>query len=186
MLRKFACAICVLAAMGTALFAQNAAGTGGISGVVTDASGSVIPGVNVIVENESKGIRRELVTTDAGVFVAPSLVPASGYVVNIDAKGFRKYETRDIQIQVGETVNLTPRLEIAAASTTVEVTVEAPVVDTTKIDVSQVVGSRQIQELPINGRRVDSFVLLAPAVVPDGTFGLLSFRGIAGGNAFLT
>src|SRR5205823_2304943 len=44
----------------------------------------------------------------------------------------------------------------------------------------------QIQNLPINGRRVDSFVLLTPAVVPDGTFGLLSFRGIAGGNSFLT
>ena len=37
-----------------------------------------------------------------------------------------------------------------------------------------------------NGRRVDSFVLLSPAVVPDGTFGLVSFRGIAGGNSFLT
>ena len=62
----------------------------------------------------------------------------------------------------------------------------APIVDSTKTDVSQVVGSEQILELPINGRRVDSFVLLSPAVVPDGTFGLVSFRGIAGGNNFLT
>src|SRR5207245_6619258 len=44
----------------------------------------------------------------------------------------------------------------------------------------------QILELPINGPRVDSFVLLTPAVVPDGAFGLLSFRGIGGHNAFLT
>ncbi|MGH7461962.1 MAG: hypothetical protein ACREMA_13185, partial [Longimicrobiales bacterium] len=49
-----------------------------------------------------------------------------------------------------------------------------------------VVNSAQIQNLPINGRRVDSFVLLTPAVVSDGTFGLVSFRGIAGGNSFLT
>ena len=48
------------------------------------------------------------------------------------------------------------------------------------------INSSQIQNLPINGRRVDSFVLLSPGVVPDGTFGLLSFRGIAGGNSFLT
>ena len=48
------------------------------------------------------------------------------------------------------------------------------------------VGETQIQDLPINGRRVDRFVLLAPAVVSDGTFGLVSFRGIAGGNSFLT
>ena len=44
---------------------------------------------------------------------------------------------------------------------------------------------KEIEELPINGRRVDSFVLLTPAVSSDGTFGLLSFRGIAGGNSFL-
>src|SRR4029077_712500 len=44
----------------------------------------------------------------------------------------------------------------------------------------------QIQELPINGRRVDSFILLTPGTVPDGTFGLVSFRGVAGGNSFLT
>jgi outer membrane receptor protein involved in Fe transport len=62
----------------------------------------------------------------------------------------------------------------------------APIVDATKTDVSQVVGSAQIQDLPINGRRVDSFVLLAPAVVADGNFGLISFRGVAGGNTFLT
>ena len=44
----------------------------------------------------------------------------------------------------------------------------------------------QIDNLPINGRRVDSFVLLTPGVTNDGTFGLVSFRGIAGGNSFLT
>jgi len=55
-----------------------------------------------------------------------------------------------------------------------------------KIDVSQNVTQHQIDNLPINGRRVDSFVLLTPGVVPDGTFGLLSFRGIPGGNDFMT
>ena len=48
------------------------------------------------------------------------------------------------------------------------------------------IGTEQIADLPINGRRVDGFVLLSPAVVPDGNFGLLSFRGVAGHNAFLT
>jgi hypothetical protein len=60
------------------------------------------------------------------------------------------------------------------------------VVEDTKTDVSQLVNQRQITELPTNGRRVDSFVLLTPGVVPDGAFGLLSFRGVAGHNSFLT
>jgi outer membrane receptor protein involved in Fe transport len=59
-------------------------------------------------------------------------------------------------------------------------------VEDTKTDVSQLVDQRQITDLPTNGRRVDNFVLLSPAVVPDGAFGLLSFRGVAGHNSFLT
>ena len=63
---------------------------------------------------------------------------------------------------------------------------EAPLVEDTKSGVTATVGSDQIDSLPINGRRVDSFVLLTPAVTNDGEFGLISFRGIAAGNAFLT
>jgi len=68
--------------------AQNASGTGGISGIITDASGSVIPAARVVVENQAKGIRREVTTTDGGIFSAPSLVPASGYSVTITREGF--------------------------------------------------------------------------------------------------
>lgn len=59
-----------------------------------------------------------------------------------------------------------------------------PVQDT-KTDISQVIDARQITDLPANGRRVDSFVLLTPGVTNDSTFGLLTFRGVAGGNSFL-
>ena len=67
-----------------------------------------------------------------------------------------------------------------------DVSAEAPLVEDTKSGVTSTVGEDQIDNLPINGRRVDSFVLLTPAVTNDGEFGLLSFRGIAAGNAFLT
>jgi outer membrane receptor protein involved in Fe transport len=166
-------------------FAQ-VAGMGGISGIVRDASGAAVPDAQVVVSNESKGIKRLIRTTDAGVFAAPSLIPAAGYVVNVTKQGFATYEVKDIQLQVGQVVDLSVMLTIAGASTQVQVEATAPIVDSTKTDVSQVIDSSQIQDLPINGRRVDSFVLLSPAVVPDGTFGLVSFRGIAGGNAFLT
>ncbi len=67
----------------------------------------------------------------------------------------------------------------------VEVTAEAPLVDDVKTENSTVVGGQLIDNLPINGRRVDSFVLLTPAVTKDADFGLLTFRGMAGGNSFL-
>src|ERR1051325_5439135 len=166
-------------------FAQ-VAGMGAISGTVRDASGAVVPDAQVVVSNESKGIRRALRTTEAGVFAAPSLIPASGYVVSVTKQGFVNYDVKDIQVQVGQNVDLSVILSVAGAATQVQVEATAPIVDSTKTDVSQVIDTTQIQDLPINGRRVDSFVLLSPAVVPDGTFGLVSFRGIAGGNSFLT
>src|SRR5579884_978013 len=186
MLKKIARLVFLAAAIRFVLPAQNAAGTGGIAGVVTDASGAAIPGATVTVENESKGIRRQLATTDAGVFDAPSLTPAPGYTVTITKAGFATYQARNITVQVGETVSLTPALQVSTSMTKVEVTAEAPVVNGEKTDVSQVVGQLQIQDLPINGRRVDSFVLLTPGVAPDGAFGLLTFRGNPAGNSFLT
>jgi len=169
-----------------ALYCQAVAGFGGISGVVRDASGSVVPGANVIVENAAKGIRRTLTSNDAGVFSAPALVPSPGYAVSVAKDGFRNFDVKDIEVQVGQNVNINATLSVASATTQVDITDAAPIVEQTKTGISQVVNSKQIQDLPINGRRVDAFVLLTPAVVSDGTFGLVSFRGIAGGNAFLT
>jgi hypothetical protein len=157
-----------------------------ISGVVRDASGAVVPKAKVSVINESKGIRRALESNDAGLFNAPALVPSPGYTVKVELEGFAPFERRDMTLQVGQNLNLDIALQVSSAATQVEVISESPLVESTKTGVSQVVNDRQITNLPINGRRVDSFVLLTPAVVSDGTFGLVSFRGIAGGNSFLT
>jgi hypothetical protein len=77
-------------------------------------------------------------------------------------------------------------LQVSSATQQVEVTSEVPLIDVDKRGVSQVVNQAQIDELPINGSRGVDTILLTPGVVNDGTFGLLSFRGIAGGNSFLT
>jgi hypothetical protein len=166
-------------------FAQTAAGMGGLSGSVRDAQGASVPQAQVAIVNAEKGIRRTLETNEAGLFSAPALVPASGYHVIVTRQGFAVFEARDLEILVGEQVNLNVTLQVAAAATQVEVIATAPLVDGTKTNVSQVVESAEIQSLPINGRRVDAFVLLTPGVTNDSTYGLLSFRGIAGGNAFL-
>lgn len=167
-------------------FGQSAGGFGSISGVVLDSSGATVGEATVIVDNGSKGIHRELTTTDSGVFSAPSLVPAPGYKVTITKPGFANFERNEIRINVGQDVSLTPRLGVSQTSTQVDVSSEAPIVETTKTNNSQVVDSNQILNLPINGRRVDQFVLLTPGVTTDGQFGLLSFRGTPGGNTFLT
>ena len=169
----------------SAAFAQNTAGLAGMTGVVRDPSGSVIPHAKVEISNASKGIARSLVTNDAGLFSAPALTPAPGYAVVVTSPGFTAYQAKDLELAVGQTLDLNVLLAVAGSAQQVEISAAPSLVEDTKTDVSTVVNSLQIQELPINGRRVDSFVLLTPGVSNDGTFGLLSFRGVAGGNAFL-
>ncbi len=164
----------------------QSAGFGAVSGVVQDATGAVVPGAHVTLDNPSKGIHREMDTTSSGNFDFQNIVPASGYGVKVSKDGFAILEYKDVTVQVGETVSLMPKLSVASAGTQVEVTTQAPLVDFQKTDTSTVVNSDQILELPINGRRVDNFVMLTPGVSNDGAFGLLSFRGNPGGNNFQT
>jgi len=167
------------------VFAQSSAGVAGISGVVHDATGAVVPNAKVVISSASQGQVRSLLTNQAGVFAAPSLIPGAGYKVTVMAQGFNTYEAGDLTLTVGQNLALNIALVVGTSTTQVEVSATAAMVDDTKSDVSTAVGTEQIQDLPINGRRVDSFVLLTPGVTNDATFGLLTFRGVAGNNSFL-
>jgi outer membrane receptor protein involved in Fe transport len=186
MMRKNLFALVLALVLAACAFAQAGGGLGSISGVVQDATGASVPGAIVVVSNEAKGIHRTLETSSAGQFTSPALIPDAGYKVTVSKSGFSNYEATNITLSVGQNVDLHVQLGVATTTTSVDVSANAIAVEDTKTDVSQVVNQRQILDLPINARRVDSFVLLSPAVVPDGAFGLLSFRGIAGHNSFLT
>jgi hypothetical protein len=170
----------------TAIFAQGSAGLGAVTGTVRDASGSVVPDAEVVITDTATGARRGTRTTGAGVFNAPALVPAPTYSITVTKGGFATYEIKKFDVPVGVTVDLHVNLQISGTATTVDITDTAPLVDDTKSGVSQVIDTQQIDNLPINGRRADTFALLTPAVVADGTFGLITFRGISASNAFLT
>jgi outer membrane receptor protein involved in Fe transport len=184
-MRKFAAGVSVALLWPVALLAQSAAGVSGITGTVHDASGAVVPGAKVVISSANQGQLRSIQTNEAGVFTAPALLPGSGYEVTVTAPGFAGYDAKDLVLQVGQNLNLNISLETGQTVTNVEVTAAAQLVEDTKTDVSQVVDNTAILNLPINGRRVDSFVLNTPGVSNDGTFGLLTFRGVEGNNSFL-
>src|ERR1041385_6167562 len=101
---RLAAAIVIL--LGTPAFAQSTAGLAGISGVVRDATGAVVPNAKVVVSNESRGVVRNVTTNEAGLFIAPALVPAPGYSVNVSAPGFTDYEAPNLELLVGQNMNL--------------------------------------------------------------------------------
>ena len=130
--------------------AQAVAGMGIISGSVRDNSGAAIDSAEIVIENTAKGIRRVLASNEAGQFSAPSLVPSSGYTVTVRKSGFAPHESRNLDLRVGQNLAFDVVLHVAGTVLQVEVETQAPLVETTRMDVSQVIQSSQIENLPLS------------------------------------
>jgi len=162
------------------------AASASIEGNILDASGAAVPEADIVVANPALALERKVKSSGAGVFTVPDLTPAPGYTVTITKSGFAKYNVKPFTLAIGQSLSLNVALSVESTGSEVNVTSDAPIIETAKTDVSGVVSTNEIENLPINGRRVDSFVLLQPGVTNDASFGLLTFRGTAGGNTFLT
>ena len=159
--------------------AAQTAATGNVEGQVSDTSGGVLPGVSVTIRNMDTNVTRDVVTDGNGRYRAVALQPGR-YEVSGTLSGFEAKPITDVTIQVGQTAAIDLKMHPAGVAETVTVAAEAPVIDTRRTDVSNVIGEQAIQNLPITGRRWDNFVLLSPGVTNDGNFGLVSYRGISG------
>lgn len=164
-------------AVGLPVLAQL--GTGQIEGAVLDPSGAVIPDAQVTVRNTATGVERSLTSDSAGRYRAIDLQPGI-YSVKAEKSGFRSVERTGIEVTVGSTTTADIRLEVAAVAETVTVTEAAPVVDVEKTDVTSTISDTVVTNVPVIGRRWDNYVLLTPGVSPDGTFGLITYRGVSG------
>ena len=168
----------LLAVMAIPAFAQEA-GFGSINGTVTDQNNAVVANASVTVIQTDTGIKRSLQTTSTGGYSASFLKPGR-YEVIVSAPGFVTVDRKGLTVLVGQSLGVDISLPVAAAQDTVTITSESPLIDTEKISASQEIGQELVGNLPVNGRRYDNFVLLTPNVVPDGTSGLISYRGISG------
>ncbi len=166
----------VMCLMAVTALAQTA-GSGTINGTVSDPSGSSIPGAAVVVHNADTGNDRAMQTNDSGIYNAPFLQPGH-YDITVSKPGFTKVDRQGITVEVGRTVTIDFKMTVQSGTESVTVTSEAPVVDTEKTDVSQEVSENMVKDLPLVGRRWESFVLLTPGVASDGA--LVSYRGISG------
>jgi hypothetical protein len=158
--------------------AQTAA-LGGIAGEVRDSTGAIVPGVTVVITNTGTGASRTLTTNSEGHYAAQYLQPGT-YEVILGGGSFGKLDRKNIAVTVGAPITIDGVLPVASVTTDVTVSSEAPLVDTEKVEQSQVVDQAIVTNVPVSSRRFESFVLLTPNVVPDGNTGLLAYRGISG------
>src|ERR1700722_16261860 len=141
------------------VFAQSQLGTGAISGVVQDSSGALVSDAKITVTNLETGLTRQIASGSGGQFSAPVL-PVGSYKLRFTKAGFAALEENGIIVDVRGTSTLTATMKVGGVTETV--TVEgAGAIDVTQTDVSSLVDSTEIRELPINGRRYYDFALLA-------------------------
>ena len=154
-----AVAISILAP--TVLSAQSAAGR--ILGRIADPSGAVLAGAKITLLNEATGISRNTLSNESGDYSFVEVVPGT-YTLEFELTGFKKNVQKGVIVNVNQVVTLNSALQIGGSQETVEVTSEAPQVDTTSTQLGAVINDRSVNELPLNTRDTYQFLQLQPGV----------------------
>src|ERR1700761_1538316 len=131
--------------------------TGSFSGTVTDKSGSNIPGASITATSQATGLARTGKADETGHYLIP-LLPVGLYTVQVSSTGFQSVESKGLNLQVDQALELNFTLSPANVSTTVEVSANAVVAETSNSSLGQVITSQEVSQLPLNGR---DFVQLA-------------------------
>ena len=155
--------------------------TGYISGTVTDKSGAAVAGAEVVVALVGGNLTRTTETNTDGTYVAAAL-PAGTYNVTVTAKGFQRFQAKDVVLVVAQKARVDAQLTVGTALQSIQVTAEVPLVETGASDFSTTVDTRTIQDMPLQGRDIQTLVQLIPGVIqssgPSGaTFGFNSQFG---------
>jgi len=175
---RFSLALVVMMLLACGLSAQSTT-DGAVGGTVSDASGAAVPNAKVTIQNTGTNAEETVMTDDTGYFRVGKLQPAI-YTVSVEAPGFALYKVEKVIVQVGSVTDLSARLNVASAGATVVVSAEIPQINTNSPEFAPTLDQNAISNLPINGNRWSSFVLLTPGAVNDASgFGLISFRGMS-------
>ena len=169
------------------------ANSGVITGVVQNEKGEVVANATVRAVNAGTNASREARTSGEGVYEITQLAPGT-YRVEVEAAGFSKYVNDTVTVNVLERTTINPTLKVGAVTEVVNVTAEnAPLVETTKTDVSGVIDQRRLENLPVNGRSFASLAILIPGATLAPSFdptkarvGTFSIGGSTGRNLNIT
>jgi hypothetical protein len=159
------------------LFAQSTGGR--ILGRVSDSSGAVLGGVKVTLTNEATGVASDTLSTSSGEYGFPQ-VPVGTYRMEFDLTGFKKTLERGVNVDLNQVVTVNSVLQIGQTRETVEVTSEAPLVDTTSTQLGSIMDAHQVSNLPLNSRDTYQLLQLQPGVQGVGGSDLFYGSNTAG------
>ena len=135
-----------------------------ISGRVMDPQGALVPNATVVVVNEDNNVRQETKTNDQGVWIAQFLLPGH-YGFTITAAGFKTEDRKGITLSAGDVKQIDTALQVGSSSQTVDVTADAPLIDTTAAASGTVISHEEIAEMPSSSHVVTLLATFSPGVV---------------------
>ncbi|HVD93693.1 MAG TPA: TonB-dependent receptor [Vicinamibacterales bacterium] len=160
--------------------------TGSITGLITDQSGAVMPGVTVEATNAATGQVRNSVTASDGFYTLPLLQPGS-YNVKATLSGFKPIVRTGMDVSVGDTTRVDIKLTVGGLEESVTVSGEAPLVETSHSTLGITIDQQKVVELPLNGRNFTQLGTLIPGVVaPPGGLGGQAGDATPGGFGAVT
>jgi hypothetical protein len=153
--------------LSSTISAQQSISAASLGGIVTDTGGAVIPGVSVTATNRSTNQTRVVSTDDAGKFLF-SYLPVGNYLLRFEKTGFEIIE-RNVTVTVGQSLSIDISLGVKNVAAGVDVNVEAPLIEKTRTQIVGTIESKDVDDLPLNGRNFLDLALLLPGVSRTNT-----------------
>jgi hypothetical protein len=151
-----------------------------LNGTVTDPSGASVPNAQVELVAPDTGFKRQAMTGTGGVYSIGSL-PNGTYDLTVSANGFNTLQEKGIQLSVGQTRTVNVQLEVGAPTTMIEVRSTVAALDSNDAEISTVIRTRQVEDIPLNGRDWALLMTLAPGAVNLGAGGQRDLRFVGRG-----
>jgi hypothetical protein len=139
-----------------------------IAGTVKDSSGAAIPGVTITVVETRTGTKSETVSDTAGQYVVPFLAPGD-YEIHALLQGFKEFSRKAVHLASGDHLVVDAVLEVGDVAESVSVTADAPLINTANSSTGQTITTKQVEDLPLNGRNPMMLAQLAIGVIATGT-----------------
>ena len=158
---------------------QGQSVSGSINGEISDPSGATVSGAEITALNIQTGVQSSARSNASGYFSIPNLI-AGTYNVVVSASGFKELSRSGVQVDIGAVVRLDSKLEVGSVQQRVSVSGNAPQLQTDKVEIGLTIESKQLVDLPSEGRNPTAFAALqAGVVMSTGNEGVPSASGSA-------
>src|SRR5689334_10814588 len=124
---------------------------GSVVGTVSDASGAAVPGATATLTNLGTAERRSMTTDSSGNYQFVNLVPGQ-YKIEVEKSGFQRFDREPITVAVQSSVRIDVPMQLGDVNQVIEVNAQTPLLQTENAALGQVVESRRVLEMPLNGR----------------------------------